>query len=496
MSGERRSRATGVLSQGLISAAAQGVNSLASFFAIIWMIRLMGKDPYGVFSLAIQIAALTSMLADFGMGPIIMRWMAINPRRSASILLEASVTRLLLLAPTIVLANVIGYLLYPSWQFMLVLNVMMLNVFISSKIPVLRGTLEAFFRSQSLMGVPTLLAAFDSIVLLSLVLFFPALFQDSLSAMMMYTAANILGGMVLLWLTLQKLKTINIEPVRIQRQSIRKLLRESAPLAVFLLLNALHQSIDSIYLKLFHTDAAVSVYNAALKIMTPLAMFPTIIAISAAPFFARASTLNPDEQREKTSTIFSFGIKTIVLGGMLLTILGAFNAERLIHIVFPTEFDDAINPMIILFAVFFPLSINLFLVEMNNARGFQRRNTIFTAIMASVSIVAGFFLVRDHAATGASIAKLLAVVAGLVYLWNVSRRGLSTRSTVLLGKAGVLALALLAIMFFFGASHPLLSSIIALFVFGIAVFAFRFFTHEEYDLWKSQLRSMLGVVQE
>ncbi|NOY05811.1 MAG: oligosaccharide flippase family protein [Chlorobi bacterium] len=492
MSGGIRSRATGVLSQGLISAVAQGVNSLASFFAIIWMIRLMGKDPYGVFSLAIQITALTSMLADFGMGPIIMRWMAINPRRSASILLEASVTRLLLLVPTLVLANVIGYLLYPSWQFMMVLNVMMMNVFISSKVPVLRGTLEAFFRSQSLMGIPTLLAAFDSIVLLCLVLFLPALFLDSLSAMMMYTVANILGGIILLWLTLQKLKTVNVEPVRIQRQSIRKLLRESAPLAVFLLLNALHQSIDSIYLKLFHTDAAVSVYNAALKIMTPLAMFPTIIAISAAPFFARASISHSEEERQKTSTIFSFGIKTIVLGGMILAILGAFNAERLIHLVFPTEFDDAINPMIILFAVFFPLSINLFLVEMNNARGFQHRNTVFTAIMASVSIVAGFFLVHDYAATGASIAKLLAVVAGLAYLWSVSRRGLSIRSTGMLIKAVILALVLIAIMFSFSASYPMFSSIIVLFVFGTAIFAFRFFTRDEYDLWKSQLRSMLG----
>ncbi len=496
MIGAPRFRATGVLSQGLISAVAQGVNSLASFFAIIWMIRLMGKDPYGVFSLAIQITALTSMLADFGMGPIIMRWMAINPRRSASILLEATVTRLFLLIPTLILANVIGYLLYPSWQFMMVLNVMMLNVFISSKIPVLRGTLEAFFRSQSLMGVPTLLAAFDSIVLLSLVIFLPALFQDSLSAMMMYTVANILGGTILLWLTVRKLKTINIEPVRIQRQSIRKLVRESAPLAVFLLLNALHQSIDSIYLKLFHTDAAVSVYNAALKIMTPLAMFPTIIAISAAPFFARASIADSEEQRHKTDTIFSFGIKTIVLGGMILSILGAFNAERLIHLVFPTEFDDAINPMIVLFAVFFPLSINLFLVEMNNARGFQRRNTVFTGIMASVSIIAGFFLVRDYAATGASVTKLLAVVAGLTYLWSVSRKGLTVRITRMMVKAGGLALALIAVMLFFGASHPMLSSIIVLFAFGMAIFAFRFFTRDEYDLWKSQIRSMLGSGRE
>ena len=92
--GEAPDRKSGVLSQGLLSGVANAVTSAVSFVAVIGMIHLMDKGSWGLFALAIQITVFSSMLADFGIGPVIMRRLAIEPGRSAGILADASLARM------------------------------------------------------------------------------------------------------------------------------------------------------------------------------------------------------------------------------------------------------------------------------------------------------------------------------------------------------------------------------------------------------------------
>ena len=73
MSEAHAEQKSGVLSQGLLSVIAHGITSIATFFAVIGIVRGLGTEAWGQFSLAIQITVFSSMIADFGIGPVIMR---------------------------------------------------------------------------------------------------------------------------------------------------------------------------------------------------------------------------------------------------------------------------------------------------------------------------------------------------------------------------------------------------------------------------------------
>lgn len=482
---------SGVLSQGLISMAAYGVNTAASFFAVIGIIRLLGKEDWGLFALAIQIVASTSMIADFGIGPVIMRRLAIAPGRAASIVLEATASRVLLLVPTWLLSLVVGWWLEPGWEFFLLLNLMLMNLVISAKVPVLRGTLESLYRSQSRMGLPTVTTAIDALVLLAMVLVVPASFHDPVGAMALYTASNLLGALLMVASSWRFIRRLNTEAVRVTRAGMRELLATSAPLALFLMLNALHISIDSVYLKHFHGDVAVGLFNAALRIMTPLSIFPAIITISAAPYFARASVAEDDEQRARMSRLFSLSVKTLLIGSILLSGFGLTNAKLLLHAAFGGKFDDAVLPMALLFALFLPMSLNIFLVELNNARGRLRENTRFAAILATVSCVSGIFLISTYAAPGAAVAKFLAILVGLAFLIFHSREGIAVAMKPVLAKSAMLLLVLIGVRLLLDAQHWLLSNAAALLAFLAALYFLRVYTADEVAQWRAQFSSLL-----
>lgn len=495
MSGEDSTARSGILSQGLISMLAYGVNVTVSFLAVFGMMRIMGSHSWGVFSLALQIVAFTSMLADFGISPVIMRRLAIAPERSASVLADATVTRLLLLVPAWILTIGIGLWLDPSWKFFVLVNVMLVNTIISSKLPVLRGSFDAYHRSQSRMGFPTMMMALDSVVLLLLVLLRPDLFHDPVTAMIVYTGSNTLGAIFLLIGTARHMRKVNTSPLRVSRDSIRELLGESWPLALFLLLNALHMSIDSIYLKIFHGEVAVGNFNAALRIMTPMGVYATIIAISMAPYFARASVEQNDEQRERTRRLFSLSIKTLLVGAVLLAVIGATNTRLVVDIALKGKFAGAYLPMVILFVAFIPKSVNVFLVEVNNARGQLARNTRLAAIMAVTSVVAGLLLIAPYGATGAAVGRSLAIMAGLVYTTMSIRQDIRMpMAGILLKSAGILV-TFVALRWALDGLHPILSNLIAFTVAAAEVFAFRVFSASEMQQWKLQIASMLGRKQ-
>lgn len=482
---------SGVLSQGLLSMLAYGMNFAASFVAIIGMIRILGEASYGLFALAIQIVSFTSMLSDFGIGPVIMRRMAINPAACGRILLEATTARSLLLLPTWMISLVIGWILEPSGAFFLMLNLMLLNTLISSKLPVLRGTLEAFYRSQSRMGFPTLTMAIDSIVLLGAVIALPTMFTDPVTAMALYTGSNIVGALLLVGGTVRLTRRLNEEKVTVTWPSVRALIVSSAPLAVYLVLNALHISIDTIYLKLFHSNEAVGVFNAALRIMTPLAVFPTIVAISAAPAFARASVTDTKEQHGRISALFSLGVKTLLLGSVLLAGFGVTNADLLVTVAFREKFTDAALPMAVLFVTFLPMSLNIFLVEMNNARDRLRTNTLFALVIAIISLTLGPLLIIHFGASGAAATKFVAVSIGLIFLLWRSRAGLSLPVGSVAWKAGVLFALLLIPRLLLDELHPAFSNGAALLCVTAGILFLRVYSADEIARWKSLFAGLL-----
>ncbi len=138
------------------------------------------------------------------------------------------------------------------------------------------------------------------------------------------------------------------------------------------------------------------------------------------------------------------------------------------------------------------MALNMFLVELNNARGHLRNNTRFAAILAGTSVIAGAPLIILYAAPGAAVAKFIAILAGLAFLIFHSREGIAVAMKPVIGKTAILFFSLIAVRLALGDTHWILSNSAALLVVVVELFVLRVYSAEEMGQWKSQIAGLFG----
>ena len=191
--------------------------------------------------------------------------------------------------------------------------------------------------------------------------------------------------------------------------------------------------------------------------------------------------------------LFSLGMKTLLIGSVLLAGFGLTNADLVVKLAFKTSFAGATAPMALMFLTFLPMSLNIFLVEINNARDQLRTNTRFAFLVVVVSVTLGAPLIIWQGAAGAAVAKMIAVCVGLVFLLLRSREGLVMAVKPLLGKVLLLLLLLLVPRILLDGLHPLLSNGVALLCVVSGMVLLRIYNPDELSRWKEQLRGLRRV---
>jgi O-antigen/teichoic acid export membrane protein len=147
--------------------------------------------------------------------------------------------------------------------------------------------------------------------------------------------------------------------------------------------------------------------------------------------------------------------------------------------------------MALLFLTFLPMSLNIFLVEVNNARDRLRMNTRFAAVLAIVSITIGALFTSQWAASGAAAAKLTAVVAGLAFLIMRAREGIHFTVKPLVWKGALLFAVLMALRIGLDPVNFWLANVSALVAVTAGIFLLRVYSREEMVLWKTQISGLL-----
>lgn len=96
------------------SAVSIGSRLLVGLLLFILLSRLWGPSQFGLFSFVFSVAALLTLLLDFGLATFLMREIGAHPQRAACIVAEALYFKLLLLFPTGVSAVAAVLLLGPE----------------------------------------------------------------------------------------------------------------------------------------------------------------------------------------------------------------------------------------------------------------------------------------------------------------------------------------------------------------------------------------------
>lgn len=375
---------------------------------LVWLARYLGESRFGMFSFALVFVGFFAVLPDFGMKPIIVREIARDRTRSPVVLGNSFFIKLAFSSVAIVGAIVTAVSLGYDSELVAIVGILSLNILVSAKLYTLRVVFESIYEADLRMEYPVLFRIVDGITLTSLIALVIHMNGSLRQVAIFYTIGSLPGIIVTIFISMRYFRP----EFTFQWDTIRWLLAESFPLAIFAAIAMLCNNLDVFLLKMLAGNAAVGYYSAAFRLVYPLDFIPAAIVTSLFPLMSKYYL----DSKDNLVRSFHFGMKTLLLIGVGFGLGATFLRDRLIRLLYTDTYSVSAVPFMILMWAGFLGFLNFFMLNYNISVNQQRRNMLVVTIMLLVSAASNLLLIPRWGVIGASLAKFITALAGLSIL--------------------------------------------------------------------------------
>jgi O-antigen/teichoic acid export membrane protein len=206
----------------------------------------------------------------------------------------------------------------------------------------------------------------------------------------------------------------------------RNIIRESLPLCVARLQQALLLRVDVFVLKWLSTPAAIGLFEVPHRLISQVQILASSVNMSVFPVLARSTDPAAREMLQKS---YGQTVRFLLVTGLFLT--GAMNvcAEPFMSLLFGSEFLPAVASLRVLSSVIGMLFVSTFQFSLLVALGKPRLNVLCLGIALLVNFTLDVVLIPGYGYLGASVATLIAYfVRVVVSTWLVRRERIVTLS--------------------------------------------------------------------
>ena len=402
-----------------LTAASIGQKVLA-FVYFMFIARVMKVEGTGAYFLALSLTTIFSIIADFGLQPVIIREIAKGKEvgRLIRTVLGIKIPLMLLaFLSVIVAAYLLGYDPLVRTLVTLAAVVMVLDSVSLTFYGILRG--QQLLKYESLgvfIGQAIILIFGGSVLFLA-------------PSLPMLIVALIFGS------SFNAIFSISMVLKRFGRKAfipswdsafVRRVLKIALPFALAGVFVKVYSYIDTVLLSQFHGEAAVGLYAVAYKFTYAFQFLP--MAFVAALYPGISSLLVKD--RERVVYVFEDAMWYMML---LVTpiVLGIWSiADQMIPAFVGSEFIGSILPLQILVFVLFFIFLDFPIGALLNAADRQVTKTAIMGVTMVVNVILNFLLIPVYSVIGATIAALgsfFVLFAGGLYFvpqiisWKPSR---------------------------------------------------------------------------
>lgn len=285
----------------------------AGVLTFVLMARLLGVHNFGTLMLWLSVAALISLVGNFGFATLLLKEIGATPQRAAE-LISAVVTAKLLVTAVLVgftLTVVSWYWPQMVWLFLPLLLAQMADTFTEVFVVGLRANGQFNTDAQ----LTTFVSVIQLIVVGAAVWFFPNMHAAAAA----FAASRLVALIATMWVVGSRLPGIAITG---WRRAIDTLVAAKA-FAVDVVLQSLMGQIDSLVLNAYLGPAAVGVYQAGLRLFNGLAQVAPVLANVLLPqvsstFFNNRSAFGSESRRVQWVFMLAglgFGLSLAVLAG-------------------------------------------------------------------------------------------------------------------------------------------------------------------------------------
>lgn len=380
---------------------------------IIYAARVLGAAEWGVFSYAVSLTALFTVLSDIGIGPIIIRErskLKDKPEEEKQILSAAIFLKIILILIAIFTILFVAPYFIPQEN---IKKLLPFTIFLFA-FDSIRNFGFSLIRSMEKMELEAGLYLLTNAAIVSFGLIFLALNPRVVSFAAAYALGGGIGAIATIYALRNEFKKILRKfPARL----FTYILAAGWPLAISGILGNLMIETDILIIGWFRSAKEVGFYSAAQRIVQILYILPAILAASLLPTFSRLA--------QKDNAKFKRGLEDalwlIYMIAIPLSIGGILLGKEIIRFAFGQEYVEASLSFQILVAtlvVNFPAAI---LADVLFAHDKQKCLINHTLIGGISNITLDLLLIPTYGIAGSAAATFVSQLAGNIYLWSVVR---------------------------------------------------------------------------
>ncbi len=452
---------------------AQQLSKVINFVQVIILVRYLGKDNFGVWSVVQAIPSMLIVLAHMGSDSLLIRKIVRNKSIQEESLAQVLSIRLILSFFFISVVYVFTHLFQYEHDVKQLIFISSISLVIISY----NQVIASVFRASENFIFAAVLKIVRSVVLLLLVCLV-ILFDLKLSGLVYGLLIAYLMITILCFSWYKKKYALKIKFFKFE--SYAMFLKSSFPFALLALAAPLFMQIDIILLSRISTFESVAFYNAPYKIILFLSAVPFALNRALFPNLTKLYNNN----KEKHFETFRKACKIIAFVGLPISIGTFFYADKIVYLLFSDQFTESIIPLkIMAIMLFFNYLRSIFNVTLY-ASNMEYPLTIIFALAIVLNIILDLILIPRWDYVGACVATLLSEVAimGCSY-YLISSRLFNIINIKYFKTATkfVLSALTMSILVILSKNLPLPAQITAgMLGYFISIYIFKVFSVEEY----------------
>jgi len=401
-----------IVKHTLIQASGRVIGLIIGLFTIALLTRYLGQEGFGWYMVAFSWLQIFSIVVDFGLFMVGLKLIGEKPYEKQKIFSQLFWLRFFSAVIFVLLLPQIVWLFPYDLPIKLAVGILSWSFFFASLNQLLTVSFQSRVKMQFVAG-GEILGKLGALLALFLVVHFDLGFYAAVFSVIIYALV------MFLFLFLRLGRSFSLRWYW-QNDLVKKILQESWPLGVIIILNTIYFKADIIILSWYFDAALVGLYGAAYKILEILVSFPAMYLGLLLPFFSRWWRV-ADRDKLKIYISHSFDLAWVL--AVPLIVLGIFISRPAMSLVAGVEFAGAglwLKLLLLAAAfIFFGQLFGYVLVSVGQQK-LQLKIFLLVAVLAVTAYL--IFIPRFGAWAAALITIAAELLAAVLLGWQVRRR--------------------------------------------------------------------------
>jgi len=364
---------------------------------IIYAARALGVTNWGIFSYALSLAAILTILSDFGTAAILTKELVKQPKRGEEYLAISLILKGLFLLAAAVIALLSFWLVKMEISPLIIIATIILVIADS-----LRLLLISLMRASEKMNLEAItnIAVQLMITISGIVVIWQKPLVESL--MIAYTISSAIGTIISFRLAAIPLRQLT-PFLKFNLPLAKRIMTAAWPFAIVGLMTGFNLNIDIIMINWLRTLPEVGYYSAAQKVINLLYIIPALIATASFPSFATLAgkdSLAFDKLLRGTLRVTMAIALPLVVGGII-------TGTSVIDILFGQEYQPAASTFKILLLTILTNYPAIIVSNALLANNQQREFVKYAAIGVGGNVLFNLLLIPHFGIEGAAFSTVI-----------------------------------------------------------------------------------------